>query len=74
MVIGALLGLVGSLIPELVKAYKDWSDKKHELKMLELQIQDEFLQWVWAGGRKLKGLVKRRKEERELFLEGVKLL
>ena len=39
MVIGALLGLVGSLIPELVKVYKDWSDKKHELDMLKLQIE-----------------------------------
>ncbi len=35
---------------------------------------DEFLRWVYAGGRKLKGLVRRRKEERELFLEGLKLM
>ncbi len=39
MVIGALLGLVGSLIPELVKVYKDWSDKKHELEMMRMQIE-----------------------------------
>jgi hypothetical protein len=39
MVVGALLGLVGSLIPELVKVYKDWSDKKHELDMMQMQIE-----------------------------------
>jgi len=35
---------------------------------------EEFMRWVYAGGRKLKGLVKRRREERELFLEGLKLM
>jgi GH24 family phage-related lysozyme (muramidase) len=29
---------------------------------------DEFPRWVFAGGRKLRGLVKRRYAERELFL------
>lgn len=29
---------------------------------------DEFLKWVWAGGRKLPGLLSRRIEERALFL------
>lgn len=29
---------------------------------------DEFPRWVFAGGRKLKGLVRRRYAERELFL------
>lgn len=33
-----------------------------------LDAADEFLKWVWAGGRKLKGLVRRRIAERELFL------
>ena len=32
---------------------------------------DEFLRWVYAGGRKLRGLVRRRKAERALFLEGL---
>ena len=32
---------------------------------------DAFMQWTKAGGRELPGLVKRRKAERELFLEGV---
>lgn len=36
-----------------------------------LEAADEFLRWVYAGGRLLKGLVLRRKAERELFLEGV---
>lgn len=29
---------------------------------------DEFLRWVYAGGRKLAGLVTRRKQEKEIFL------
>lgn len=31
---------------------------------------DEFLKWVRAGGKVVKGLVKRRQAERELFLNG----
>lgn len=30
-------------------------------------IQDEFMKWVWAGGRKLPGLVRRRKAEAGLY-------
>ena len=30
---------------------------------------DEFLKWTKAGGKELLGLVRRRKEERELFLK-----
>jgi lysozyme len=29
---------------------------------------NEFLKWVFAGGKKLRGLVKRREDERQLFL------
>ena len=29
---------------------------------------DEFSKWVKAGGRRIRGLVRRRKQERELFL------
>lgn len=36
-----------------------------------LSAGDEFLRWVYAGGKRLKGLVVRRYLERELFLEGV---
>jgi lysozyme len=32
---------------------------------------DEFLKWTKAGGRVLPGLVKRRQDERNLFLSGV---
>lgn len=35
------------------------------------ECADQFLKWVYAGGRKLQGLVKRREAERALFLEGV---
>lgn len=35
---------------------------------------DQFLRWIYAGGKVLPGLVKRRKKEREIFLEGVKCL
>lgn len=31
---------------------------------------EEFRRWVYAGGKKSKGLVRRRKAERELFLAG----
>lgn len=33
------------------------------------EAADELLRWVYAGGRKLPGLVKRRQAERALFLE-----
>lgn len=36
-----------------------------------LEAADEFLKWVFAGGKKLQGLVKRRQAERALFLEGL---
>lgn len=32
------------------------------------EAADEFPRWVFAGGRKLKGLIKRRNDERMLFL------
>lgn len=32
------------------------------------EAADEFKKWVWGGGRKLPGLVRRRADERELFL------
>jgi len=30
-------------------------------------VPAEFMKWVWAGGRKLKGLVKRRKAEAAIY-------
>ncbi len=35
---------------------------------------DEFLKWVKAGGKVLRGLVRRREKEREVFLEGLRRL
>lgn len=39
MIIGALLGLAGSLLPELLKLYKDRADRRHEKEMFELQMK-----------------------------------
>jgi lysozyme len=30
-------------------------------------VPAEFLKWVWAGGRKLKGLARRREAEARLY-------
>jgi len=32
------------------------------------EVPEQFLRWVWAGGRKLKGLVRRRKAETEIYM------
>lgn len=40
-------------------AEQDWSEAAHELR-----------RWVWAGGRKLPGLIARREAEAELLLSG----
>ena len=32
-----------------------------------LAVPAEFRRWVWAGGRKLKGLVRRRKAEAVMY-------
>jgi hypothetical protein len=39
MIIGAVIGLLGSIIPEAVKLFKTRQDNKHEKEMLELQMQ-----------------------------------
>lgn len=39
MIIGALFGLLGSVLPELIKLYKDKQDRNFEMDMLRLQIQ-----------------------------------
>lgn len=38
-----------------------------------LEAGDQFLKWVYVGGRKLKGLELRRKAEQRLFLEGINI-
>jgi len=35
------------------------------------EAADEFLKWTKAGGRVLPGLVKRRNDERALYLSGI---
>ncbi|MBT9169562.1 MAG: hypothetical protein DDT19_02923 [Syntrophomonadaceae bacterium] len=37
--IGAVLGFLGSVVPQAIKLYQDKKDKEHELKLLNLQIQ-----------------------------------
>lgn len=31
------------------------------------EVSEQFMRWVWAGGRKLKGLIRRRREEAYLY-------
>ena len=35
-------------------------------------VPAEFGRWVWAGGRRLKGLIRRREVEAELYAEGLR--
>ena len=35
-------------------------------------VPAEFQRWVWAGGRRLKGLVRRREAEAALYAEGLR--
>lgn len=39
MIIGAVLGLLGSVIPEGLKLFKDRQDKRHEIEMFKLQME-----------------------------------
>lgn len=39
MLIGAIIGLIGSIIPEVLKIYDKKQDQKHEIEMLRLQIE-----------------------------------
>jgi len=55
-------------------AFKVSTLRKKINKKEFLDASNEFLKWVYAGGKKLKGLERRRQAERALFLEGVKLL
>ncbi len=52
-------------------AFKASTLRKKILRGELLSAADEFLKWVYAGGRRLEGLVRRRQAERALFLEGV---
>lgn len=37
--LGALLGFAGSAFPEFIKLWKDASDKRHEITLLQMQMQ-----------------------------------
>lgn len=55
------LGLGNFLRSTLLKTIKDGKDDK--------RIKAEFMRWVYTGGRKLDGLVKRREWEAERFFQ-----
>lgn len=35
------------------------------------EVPEQFMRWVWAGGRKLKGLVRRRAAEAEIYQNSI---
>ncbi|MBT9167519.1 MAG: hypothetical protein DDT19_00857 [Syntrophomonadaceae bacterium] len=37
--VGAVLGFLGSVVPQAMKMYQDKRDKEHELKILEMQMK-----------------------------------
>ena len=41
MIVGALLGFFGSILPEALKVFQDRQDKKHELAILEMQMKQQ---------------------------------
>ena len=55
------LGLCNFLRSTLLKTIKEGNGDK--------RIKAEFMRWVYAGGRKLDGLVKRREWEAERFFQ-----
>lgn len=41
--LGSLLGLIGSAFPELIKLFRDTQDRKHELAVLDRQMEVQKL-------------------------------
>lgn len=39
--LGALIGFGGSVVPQVLKMFQDKSDKAHEIKLLEMQLQSQ---------------------------------
>lgn len=39
-------------------------------RLAHSEVPEQFMRWVWAGGRRLAGLVKRRHEESARFIQG----
>lgn len=52
-IIGAILGLSGGFIPEIIKYFRAKQDKKHELALLTLQIEHEKI----IHGQKIEAIV-----------------
>jgi hypothetical protein len=96
--LGSLLGFITSAFPQLLGLIRDWQDRKHELAILDRQMemqrqghiqrleeiavtadiaesqalyrhdaQPSGVKWIWAGDRKLKGLVRRREAEARVY-------
>jgi len=43
MIVGAILGILGGVIPEVLKFFRDRQDKKHEVELLKLQLEQDKL-------------------------------
>jgi len=41
MIVGSIIGFLGSLLPEGVKYFQDRADKKHELEILKFQMEHQ---------------------------------
>lgn len=39
--LGSLLGFIGATFPDLLKIFRDTQDRKHELKILEMQMEQQ---------------------------------
>lgn len=39
--LGSLLGFIGATFPDLLKLFRDTQDRKHELKILEMQMEQQ---------------------------------
>lgn len=54
-----------------IAAYKASTLRRKLLKGDLESAAEEFDRWVFAGGRKLKGLIKRRQAEKNMYLSGL---
>lgn len=39
--LGAIVGLLGSALPDMLKLFRDYQDRKHELTILHLQMEQQ---------------------------------
>jgi GH24 family phage-related lysozyme (muramidase) len=65
--------LIGYLLKTLCALSAAWPDcalMKTNRREFE-DAAEEFMKWTKAGGRVLPGLVKRRQDERALYLSGI---